>query len=333
MDFGEVLTKAWKIIWKFKVLWVFGILASCGQGGGGNGSGSANSSIRYSGNGGDLPPRFHQFFYNLEDFFNHIHAWQIVAIILGLFMLGILISAIMAALNTIGRIGLIQGTLAAEAGAESMNFTELFNRGKPFFWRIFGFNLLAGLAIVVIVLLLLMPFIGIGALTFGIGLLCLIPLLCILVPVGWLVGVILEQANIAIVVEDLNILDGLKRGWQVFRDHLGNIIVMALILGIGGAIVGFVLALPIFLLVTPVLIGIIAGSVSGSGFLFGGGIAIAILCFAIYLPILILLGGILQAYLKTAWTLTYLRLTQVAPSSIDSVEELPEEAGSDETLI
>ena len=39
-NFGEVLTRAWQIIWKHKVLWIFGILASCGRGsGGGNGGG------------------------------------------------------------------------------------------------------------------------------------------------------------------------------------------------------------------------------------------------------------------------------------------------------
>jgi len=332
MDFGEVLTKAWKIIWKFKVLWIFGILTSCGQGNASNGSNGANSSIRYSGNGGDLPPGFQQFSYNLEHFFRQIQAWQIVTLILGLFLLGLIISAIMAAINTVGRIGLIQGTLAAEDGTESMKFIELFNDGKPFFWRIFGFNLLAGLAIFVIILLLFLPFIGIAVLTFGIGILCLFPLLCILIPASWLVGVILEQANIAIVVEDLNILDGLKRGWQVFRDHLGNMIVMALILGIGGGIIGFVLALPVFLLVAPVLFGVIAGTAAGSDFLFGGGIAIALLCFAVYLPVLILLGGILHAYLKTAWTLTYLRLTQAAPASVESLEKLPDPPASDDTL-
>jgi hypothetical protein len=34
MDYGEVLTRAWQIIWKHKVLWIFGIFAGCsGQGG------------------------------------------------------------------------------------------------------------------------------------------------------------------------------------------------------------------------------------------------------------------------------------------------------------
>ncbi len=331
MDFGEVLTKAWKIIWKFKVLWIFGILTSCGQGNGGNGGG-ANSGIRFSGNGENLPPGFQQFFYNLEYFFNQIQAWQIITIILGFFLLAIIISAIMAAINTVGRIGMIQGTVAAEEGAETLNFMELFNRGKPFFWRIFAFNLLATLAFVAIVLLLLIPFIGITAITFGIGLLCLLPFICILIPVGWLVNVILEQANIAIVVEDLNILDGLKRGWQVFQDNIGNVIVMALILGIGGGILGIILALPIFLLIAPVIIGVIAGSATGSDFLFGGGIAMALLCFATFLPILILLQGVLQAYIKTTWTLTYLRLTQGAPAQHLAVEELPDDTNMDEVL-
>ncbi len=35
MDYGEVLSKAWKIAWKFKVLWIFGILAGCGASQGG----------------------------------------------------------------------------------------------------------------------------------------------------------------------------------------------------------------------------------------------------------------------------------------------------------
>ena len=40
MDFSEVLTKAWRIVWKHKILWIFGILAGCGTGGGGGGGGS-----------------------------------------------------------------------------------------------------------------------------------------------------------------------------------------------------------------------------------------------------------------------------------------------------
>jgi hypothetical protein len=29
IDLGEIITKSWKITWKFKVLWIFGILSGC----------------------------------------------------------------------------------------------------------------------------------------------------------------------------------------------------------------------------------------------------------------------------------------------------------------
>ena len=48
MDFGYVLKRAWQIMWKFKVLWIFGILASCGQA---STSSGANSGWRYSSRG------------------------------------------------------------------------------------------------------------------------------------------------------------------------------------------------------------------------------------------------------------------------------------------
>ena len=55
MDFGYVLKRAWQIIWKFKVLWIFGILASCGQAGS---SGGSNSGYRFSGQDINLAPEY-----------------------------------------------------------------------------------------------------------------------------------------------------------------------------------------------------------------------------------------------------------------------------------
>ena len=59
MDFGYVLRRAWQIIWKFKILWIFGILAGCGQASGSSGS---NSSYQFSGSEGGTPTRFEQWF-------------------------------------------------------------------------------------------------------------------------------------------------------------------------------------------------------------------------------------------------------------------------------
>jgi hypothetical protein len=42
---------------------------------------------------------------------------------------------------------------------------------------------------------------------------------------------------------------------------------------------------------------------------FGSGLLVAGLCFVMYLPVWIVLNGILTSYIESAWTLTYLRLT------------------------
>ncbi len=331
MDFGEVLTNAWKIIWKFKVLWIFGILSSCGQGGGGGGGGGGgNSGVQYSPSEGELPPFMRDFVFGMERFFNNIEGWQIALFIIGMIVFILVLTFIFAALNTVGRIGLVQGTIEAEAGAETLTFMGLFEQGKPLFWRIFGFNLLVGLAIFLLVLIFMVPFILIGVVTMGIGMLCLIPLICILVPVGWLAGVVIEQANIAIIVEDLPMLAGLQRGWEVFRANLGNMIVMALILVLGGGVIGFAMALPIMFAIVPLIIGGVTAAAGEAPMFAGGGAMVSLVCCVSYLPVLIVLSGILQAYIKSAWTLTYVRLaaaTDSQPDVFDSdeVEYLPEE--------
>ena len=81
MDFGEVLSRAWKTIWKHKILWIFGILSSCGQGGSG-GSSSGGGAQSSGGNDwtGDVPPAMQEFFFNMEQFFNQIEGWQIAGV-------------------------------------------------------------------------------------------------------------------------------------------------------------------------------------------------------------------------------------------------------------
>jgi hypothetical protein len=49
MDFGEVLTKAWKIIWKYKILWLFGIFVFLWGGGGGGGGGGGRIECKLLG--------------------------------------------------------------------------------------------------------------------------------------------------------------------------------------------------------------------------------------------------------------------------------------------
>jgi len=62
MDFGEILSRAWNIIWEHKVLWIFGVLVSCGRSNGGcSGGGGSNTGYQYSGGDIDIPPEVRNF--------------------------------------------------------------------------------------------------------------------------------------------------------------------------------------------------------------------------------------------------------------------------------
>jgi hypothetical protein len=303
MDFGEVLGRAWKIIWKHKILWIFGIFAGCARGGGGGGGGG-NSGSRITAPSGNLP-QFQQFSTQFSDWIGS-HLW-----VVALFIIVILLIVIVALLlGTIGRIGLIKGTLKADAGAEHLGFMELWDESLPFFWRIFLLSLLVGLAAFIVVILLVGVGIGFTALTLGLGLLCLIPLICVLAVALWFLGIVVQQAELAIVIENLGIMDGLHRGWDVFQRNIGPMLIMWLILGVIGVVVGVALAIPILIILVPAAITFAAAANSEATRLSYTPLVLALVCCAAYFPFLLVLNGILMAYLQSAWTLTFLRLTK-----------------------
>jgi hypothetical protein len=130
-------------------------------------------------------------------------------------------------------------------------------------------------------------------------------MLCLLIPVAIVFAVYIQLSQLAIVVEDIDIFAGFRKGWEVIKSDPGAIIVMALILVLGGAIVGLLLALPFIALIIPVIAGLGIGTDASMGV----GIGLAALGFLIYLPVLIVLSGIMQTYIQGAWTVTYRRLT------------------------
>ncbi len=296
MDYGEILSNAWQTIWKHKILWVFGILAGCASQGG-----SSGGQVNYRFSGNNPPPRFEHFFQqNIPD-------WQITAIVIGITVLVVILVLLAIVLGSIGRIGLIKGTLMAKSKGESgkLSFAEVWQASLPFFWRMIGLNLLIGLAVLVVFGVIGGAAAVFAVLTVGIGLLCILPLLCLLVPVGWALGIVIQQANVALVIEDLSITDAIQRGWEIFRDNLGEMIVMGLILLLGGGIVGLVIAAPLGVALASLMgVVLVGGERAATGGLFMAG-----LCLVGYLPILIVLNGILEAFIQSAWTLTYAALT------------------------
>ncbi|MDF1499378.1 MAG: hypothetical protein P1P76_02775 [Anaerolineales bacterium] len=296
MDFGAILTRSWEITWKHKGFWVLGILAGCASGGSGGGGGRSGSGLNYQFSGEQFP--------ELSRTLETIPEGTWIAIAIGVFFVLLLLALLFWVLGALGQSGLIAGFQAANAG-EEVTLSSAFQMGTKFFWKLLVIQIIVGVVTLILIGGLLLFGIGGTVLTLGLGLLCLLPLICILIPIGIAIGVYTTFTKVALVIEDLDILAAFKRAWEVIRDHPGDVIVMSLILLIGGGVVSFVLALPFILVALPFILGAVVGSDAGLTV----GIFTGLLCTVSYLPILIVLNGILQTFLYGSWTLTYIHLT------------------------
>ncbi|HRQ32947.1 MAG TPA: hypothetical protein PLM89_07570 [Anaerolineales bacterium] len=131
----------------------------------------------------------------------------------------------------------------------------------------------------------------------------------------FVLGMIFRQAENAVVLEEMGVLPAITRGWEVFKANLGPIILMAIILAVIGFAAGLVIAIPFLIIVFPAMFA----------FILGGGFNMPLIlmgvCMCIFIPVALILQGIITAYTESAWTLTYMRLTKpqdAAPALIEA---------------
>lgn len=307
MDISEILSKAWKTIWKHKILWLFGLLAGCGAAGSGGGNGSSvSSTIQESTQNGTwesptyISPSTQR---AIEDFFQtlgDVPVWTWILIVLALAAVGIIISVLCLMLRTLGTTGVIKGaSMADQAGEDDkpLSFGEIFKGLKPQYWKVFLFNIGYKVAAFLATLFLIVPIIILAVCTCGLG-------LFLMIPIGWFLVVMVYFTTIAMIEEELPIFQAISRAWKIIMGHLGKVILMFLILGIGQVIVGLVISLPLLVAFVPLIITLITTGFESLTV----GLVISGVLFLAFLPLVIFLGGVLNAFVLVSWTLTYRRL-------------------------
>jgi len=308
MDIGGILSRAWKTIWKHKILWLFGLLAGCGaaSSGGGNGGSASSSAIQGSSQNGTwgspafISPSTER---AIEDFFQtlaDIPVWVWIVAALALVVASIIFSILFLLLRNLGTTGVIKGaSMADQAGEDDkpLSFGEIFKGVQPHYWKVLLFNVGYQVATSLIIFILLFPIVVIATCTCGLG-------LFFLIPIGWFLAVMVYFTTIAIIEEELSIFQAIARAWQIIIRHLGHVVVMFLILGIGQAILSLVISLPLLVSFVPLVVTLL---VSGFGSLTIG-LVISGVLFLAFLPLTIFLGGVLNAFVLVSWTLTYRRL-------------------------
>jgi hypothetical protein len=320
-DFGDILTRAWRITWKNKGLWVLGILASFlsggsfssgSNGGGGSGSGSGGN------NGAFELQQFQRFWEQYQN--------TIIAVALGVVCLILVLGLISTVLGLIGRGGLIAGARKASAAGQ-VSLGEAWSAGTQNMGRLFTLWLITDLPFALLGLLL----VG-GVLLFGfnlfaqavqnphaldnwvpgavlVGLACLLPLLCVLGLAGVVARILNHMGTLAAVLENLSGMAALRRGWAVLRANPAPLIILGVVFAVISGVLGFVAALPMIAIVLPAAVGVAMGVVASNNAVIGGSLIFAALCCVAYVPILFVVRGVFETWAYSAWTLTYDKLT------------------------
>ena len=307
MDYGSVLSRAWHITWRHKALWILGILAGCSGNASGQSGSRVSSNFSNFGRNGQGPNP--QFLNNVPE-----ETWIIVA--LGLLCIIVLLVVLFIVLGAIGKGGLIAAFNQADE-AQPVSLGGAFSLSLTYFWRVLAIQILVGLAWFLVIVVFAILAGGAAILTLGLALICIIPLICLLLPLAVAVNTYATLAQNAVIVEDQGIFDALASAWETLKANVGPVVVMALVLIVGGFIVGILIGLPALALLAPLITGVIIGSQAS----ITSGVVIFGLCLIAYIPVAIVLNGIVQTYVNGSWTLTYRRLT-----GRSGVETLPEPA-------
>ena len=295
MDYGAILTRTWGITWRYKGLWILGLLASCGAAGRSNSNGGpSGSGFNFSGS---------------EDIGRLIGAPDealLIAIAVAIFFLVLFIALLFLLLSVLGQSGLIASFSRADDGYD-VSVGEAFRLGMPYFWKLLAIRVLvwlAGLLIILGILAVSIPFFiatqGVGLLLIPLLLCCLLPLL----PLFMLVDAYVIITMVAAVEEDLGVIDSFRRSWQLFKENFGPVLVMTLILILGTAILSFVLVLPFLIMFVPIVIGFLVGGDQS----IAAGMIVSGICLLASLPFIFLINAVITTFTTGGWTITYRRL-------------------------
>jgi hypothetical protein len=305
MDYGRVLKRALQITWRYKLLWLFGLLA-------GFNTFSFRSGVRYT---ESLPPEAQQ---QIAEF---VKSPYFVLILSGLFFLFIVIAIVVRLVNAAGRSALIDLVNHLEKG-EEVTLSAGWNAIRRNTWRVFLVHFLLGLPVGFLVMASALPlliplfkairqgFADIPGPPPATGFYSLLCGVCLGILLGAFVGLLTLMAERACVLEHLPVGKSIARGWEYFTRHMGQMILLGLILlaiaiGIGLA-TGAPMCFLSLILVAPLAALGEDHMLAALPLLCGIGVLLWLLTAAI--------NSVIQTFYSSCWTLFYRELRERAAS-------------------
>jgi hypothetical protein len=329
MDFGATISRAFRIMWDHKVLWILGFLAALGGGAGTNFQGS---SYRYNNTPGNLSP------------FSNLSQQDLGLILAGaslFFCLMLILGLVLFVVGLIARGGLIAGVQQVETEGNT-TFGRAWAVGADRFWRLLGLNILLWLPMIIVIVILVILFGGaiagmiasgtnmgrgnldngalMGLLSGGVIVLCC--LLCLVVIYALIAMALQTFGERAIVLENLGVTESIGRAWSIFRSNLGNIILLAIVMMVISWAVGLIALAAASIVIAPTMLPLIYG-LSQNAVVSAGTTVLAVVGVIVGIIISALISTLYITFNSAAWTLAFRSFTGAAPAQPDVVPPLP----------
>lgn len=290
-DFGEVLGHAAQITWKHKILWLITALPFL---------------IPFLLLPLWLALVFTQDF-DPERLAGLIENQNVFPFLIILYLVVLIISVF---LQILSRASVTLGVYKVETSIQPINLGDLLTSGLQYFWRILGVSLLIGAAFIAFFIIFTVIVAVLSAITMGLAAFCLQPLFLLMIPLILLVMVVMEQAEAAVVADNMGVTDALGRGYELLKANIGKYILVALILYFGmNILISFItvpLMIPMFWLMTRNM---------EAGMDFSNMIRMQAAFSVVIIPLMTLVQAVALTYMKSAMIVMYLRLTRPLVSS------------------
>lgn len=287
-DIGDVMTRAWQITWKHKVLWAFSMFPIL-------------LSFLF------VPIVFiPMFFIGPNSLVNQqfVNEPYYISLFLATNLFLIVLSLL---LYTAGAAASSLGILRVENGREHLPFRDVFQDGLEYFWRILGVTLLMGVSVLVVFLFLFSCMMLFSFATLGLGMICFQPFFLLMYPATLLAYALIEESQAAVVADNLGVTKAISRAWSLMRAHFWKFALITVIIYIAIFLLSSIIMLP--LMIPFFFLPLVMGS-SGTNFDFQrlGWILMALS--VLLLPVLAIVQGISLTYMKSAFMIVYLRLSR-----------------------
>lgn len=297
MDYGNLLSRAFNISWKHKILWVLGFFAASMGTFGGIHDRLPDGAERWFGRiNPDLSDAVVEWFE-----FNPEISIALVILVIGLVLLLALFFFVM---SLICIAGLIDGVIRIE-GNQGYTLKKLFKSGASYFWRYLALFFIFFAIGVTTILILITPVILAVIAAGGIGLILLIFIIPIGIAAVFFFGNIYSLTQREIVANQTPIFTAIGEGYRLLIRHVGPNIIIFIIntfLWIAIVIAGLIL---VAIFVAPI---VILAALSKS-FL----ILALVIGIPLFIVVAVILEGFLGTFFNTLMTLFYLELRKLTP--------------------